>query len=123
MRVPLVGVTGRRLPAAKLYGSPDLVADTFIDVHFVEYVQAIARVGGIPVQLCREADPTALVERLDGIVLAGGSDIDPRLYGAKPGPDATPYDPERDAFEIALVRTAVEADKPLLAVCRRELLG
>jgi gamma-glutamyl-gamma-aminobutyrate hydrolase PuuD len=84
------------------------------------YIRAVERAGGVPVLL----PPTssrgvgALIRGLDGIVLAGGGDIDPALYGAERHPETDPPQPLRDRFELGLVRAVVEADLPFLAVCR-----
>jgi len=59
-----------------------------------------------------------VLDRLDGLMLAGGADVDPHAYGAEPHPLTIGSVPERDAFEIALVRRALEQDMPLLAICR-----
>jgi putative glutamine amidotransferase len=62
--------------------------------------------------------PGELLDRLDGLMLAGGSDVDPASYGAKPHPETGPTWPERDRFELALAHAALERDMPLLGVCR-----
>ena len=62
--------------------------------------------------------PDQLLDMLDGLLLAGGSDVDPASYGAEPHPETRPARIERDRFEIALARGAVARDMPLLAVCR-----
>ena len=55
---------------------------------------------------------------IDGLVLAGGTDIDPAFYGQEAHANTTDTVPERDAFEIALARAAIERDMPLLGICR-----
>jgi putative glutamine amidotransferase len=83
------------------------------------YVNAVREVGGVAVLLAPgDAAPEALLARLDGLVLSGGGDLDPRYSGAEE--HATVYGtcPERDAFEIALARAAVASDLPTLAICR-----
>lgn len=92
--------------------------DAMIDVHFTEYSDAIIAAGGTPVLLTRTASVGDLVERLDGIVLSGGADVDPRKYGARPGPHLGSTEPERDQFELALAEAAIEAGVPLLGICR-----
>lgn len=62
--------------------------------------------------------PDPLLDRLDGLILAGGSDLDPPTYGAAPHPQTGGARPERDRFELALARRALERDMPLLGVCR-----
>ncbi|MFC5187573.1 gamma-glutamyl-gamma-aminobutyrate hydrolase family protein [Actinomadura harenae] len=85
------------------------------------YIRAVERAGGVPVLL----PPTgslrgvrSLVAGLDGLVLAGGSDVDPELYGAEPHPETGAPQPARDRFELALVRAAIDADLPFLGICR-----
>jgi len=62
--------------------------------------------------------PSDMLDLLDGLILAGGSDIDPGSYGAVPHPETKLTWPERDRFELGLVHAALERDMPVLAVCR-----
>ena len=64
------------------------------------------------------ADPDSLLDRIDALLLAGGSDIAPSTYGAEPAPETTGFRPERDEFELALLRGAIERDMPALGICR-----
>jgi putative glutamine amidotransferase len=84
------------------------------------YLRAVERAGGVPVLLpptsLRSVD--ALVRRLDAIVLAGGGDLDPALYGAERHGETGAPQPNRDRFELALIRAAVDAGLPFLAICR-----
>jgi putative glutamine amidotransferase len=84
-----------------------------------EYVPAVEKAGGVPVLLApaRPDEVPALLERLDGLLMSGGSDIDPSLYGEAAHPTSR-WVRERDDFEIALARAAVARDLPLLAICR-----
>ncbi|WP_051712419.1 gamma-glutamyl-gamma-aminobutyrate hydrolase family protein [Spirillospora albida] len=112
---PLIGVTAQLEPAR--WGQWIREAALLP----VPYVRAVERAGGVPVLLpptgsLRGLDP--LLERLDGIVLAGGGDLDPELYGAERHPETGPPQPRRDRFELALVRAAIAADVPFLAICR-----
>ena len=86
------------------------------------YSVAISRAGGITVLLppddgVAEA-PDQVLDLLDGLLLAGGSDVDPGSYGAKAHPDTGPTWPERDRFELALAHRAIERDMPVLGICR-----
>jgi putative glutamine amidotransferase len=63
-------------------------------------------------------DPDEFLNRVDGLLLAGGADVDPACYGATPHPETGLTWPERDRFEIALSRRAVERGLPVLGVCR-----
>lgn len=86
------------------------------------YVDAVQRAGGLALMLPPDehlqADPDEVLDLLDGLVLAGGADIDPAAYGAERHPETQHTVPERDAFEIALVGAALERDLPLLGICR-----
>ena len=59
-----------------------------------------------------------MLELIDGLMLAGGADIDPASYGELPHPETQEVVPERDAFEIALLKGAIERDMPVLGICR-----
>jgi putative glutamine amidotransferase len=83
------------------------------------YVTAVHAAGGRAVVIPPHPGGVAdVVARLDGLILAGGSDLDPALYGAEPDPRTTGVRPVRDAGEVALLRAAVEADLPTLGICR-----
>ncbi len=86
------------------------------------YVRAIARAGGRPLLIAPTpadvADPSALLDLLDGLLITGGADLDPAAYGADAHPESAPSSQERDAFELALVRAAGERDLPCLGICR-----
>jgi putative glutamine amidotransferase len=86
------------------------------------YVDAVQREGGIALMLPPDEslaeDPDDLLDVVDGLILAGGADIDPGTYGAPRHPETRHTVPERDGFELALARRALERDIPLLGVCR-----
>ncbi|MDX6665280.1 MAG: putative glutamine amidotransferase [Solirubrobacteraceae bacterium] len=86
------------------------------------YVDAVQRAGGLALLLPPDAelerDPDEVLDLLDGLILAGGADIDPANYGAEPHAQTTGTVPERDTFEIALAKRALERDLPLLGICR-----
>lgn len=117
MHKPLIGVTGERFAS----GYSPLPNQ---DVHGLlrTYVEALIGAGALPVIIplgLAEDDRRALAARLDGLLLPGGGDIDPALYGEDPHPKlADDVDPLRDALEIALIRDAADTGLPLLAVCR-----
>jgi putative glutamine amidotransferase len=87
-----------------------------------EYADAVQRAGGIALLLPPDPraleHPDELLDLLDGLILAGGSDMDPATYGATPHPETINTNPERDAFEIALARAAIARDLPFLGICR-----
>ena len=89
-----------------------------IDLHFADYPQSVAAAGGVPVELSRDAEVTDIVARLDGLVLSGGADVDPALYGEDASADLGEIEPERDEWESALYRAARERRIPVLAICR-----
>src|ERR687896_1535031 len=62
--------------------------------------------------------PDELLDLLDGLMLAGGSDVDPASYGARAHPQTSGGRPERDRFELGLVHRAIERDIPVLGICR-----
>jgi putative glutamine amidotransferase len=86
------------------------------------YVEAVQRAGGIglllPVDPHVTEDPDEVLELIDGLVLAGGADIDPGSYGQVAHAETVDTVPERDAFELALTRAAIERDMPVLGICR-----
>lgn len=85
----------------------------------VEYVDAVRRAGGIPVLLpAGEPHWQALLERLDGLILTGGGDVDPAHYGSNGHAAIYEIDPARDVLELALARAAVASALPLFGVCR-----
>ena len=88
------------------------------------YSLVVRAEGGLAVLLAPDDDADALLDLVDGLLLPGGSDIDPAVYGAEPHPETNGYRSERDRFEIALARGAIERGMPLLGVCRgMELLN
>jgi putative glutamine amidotransferase len=82
----------------------------------------VRRADGIPLLLpegFEDGDASAaILDAIDGLILSGGADLDPASYGADPHPATDPPRPERDRFELALARGAVERDLPLLGICR-----
>src|ERR1700694_2761639 len=82
------------------------------------YIAAVQRAGGLAVMLPPDPlsveDPGPLLDLIDGLVLAGGADIDPSSYGQRAHAKTTGTVPERDAFELALARGAIDRDMPLL---------
>src|SRR5438067_186264 len=88
----------------------------------VSYIAAIQRARGLAVMIPPdgrfEDEPDEMLDLLDGLILAGGNDIDPACYGADPHPETHYTVPERDRSELALARRAVERDLPVLGICR-----
>lgn len=112
---PLIGLTpsimelewagGLKMPAA---------------IGWSSYTRAIAAAGGVPVVLPPDGDGAAeVLATIDGLLLPGGADLDPALYGEREAhPTVYGINPDRDRFEVALVGGAVARDLPVLAICR-----
>jgi putative glutamine amidotransferase len=110
---PVIGICAVRERARWSFWDQDahLVADT--------YVASVQRTGAIAVLL--PVDPQApleLLTRIDALLLIGGADIDPAIYGAAREPATEGTYPERDRFEIALLTGAIERGLPVLGICR-----
>jgi putative glutamine amidotransferase len=110
VRRPLVGVTTyhRERSARDRFHVP------------ASYVDAVRSVGGLPVLLPPgDERPDEILDSLDALVLCGGGDIDPALFGGDSGHEAQYATcAERDGFELALVRDALRRELPVLAICR-----
>ena len=86
-----------------------------------DYVNAVIRSGAAPVLLPlieEEESQFALLSRIDGLLLSGGPDIDPALYGEEKIPECGEISPKRDAVEISLFLKALEMRMPVLGICR-----
>jgi putative glutamine amidotransferase len=86
------------------------------------YALAVQAAGGMALLLPPDDGaaerPAEMLDLLDGLMLAGGSDIDPASYGAEPHRETRGSWPERDRFELALSHAALERDMPVLGICR-----
>ena len=113
-RRPLIGVTGHRIETGTEVKTVNVACKE-------SYLHAVRLGGGIPVVLAPTDDPAAiaeLLERLDGVLLTGGRDIDPRHYGESPLNETVHVEAYRDAFELPLIQQALQRDLPTLAICR-----
>jgi len=118
-RKPLIGLSGRRWPVTRVPHLPQAALEgEEVDVHLSEYPKGIAAVGGLPIQLARESEPREIIGRLDGLVMTGGADPDPALYGEQPHAELGEIEPDRDAWELGLIRAALDKRLPMLCVCR-----
>lgn len=112
---PLIAVAGRN-------GAPSRVSRDSVAFAGRRYLNCILRAGGEPVVISPQqidlADAESLIGRFDGLVLMGGADVNPVLYGQQAGPHIYGVLPEQDSFETALFRAALSIDLPVLAVCR-----
>lgn len=110
---PLVGICAARERARWSFWDQNahLVADS--------YVRAVQAAGGLAVLLpVDRRAPARLVEGVDALLLIGGADVDPAVYGAERDPATETTYRDRDDFELAMVRHALEHDLPVLGVCR-----
>jgi putative glutamine amidotransferase len=86
------------------------------------YIDSVQRAGGTAIMLPPDPaaveDPDRVLDVIDGLILAGGRDVDPSTYGAEQHEETDEPCPERDVFEIALARRAMERDMPVLGICR-----
>lgn len=113
---PVVGVTSYLEQAQT--GVWDVRA-SFLPQVYLDALSAAGTVAAVlPPQPLPGEGAGVLLDRLDGLVLAGGADVDPRRYGAPPHPATGTPREDRDAFEIALVHAALERGMPLLGICR-----
>jgi putative glutamine amidotransferase len=115
---PIIGIT------ATLKEDVDAVAERplgkFVRAD-LDYVEGVAGAGGAPVVLPPTGDEgaaEAVIQSLDGLLLSGGSDLDPGYYGEEPVSELGITLPERDAFEMALVRLALRRGIPVFGICR-----
>jgi len=106
---PLIGITAGNDPNNELYY-----------ILRWDYVRSVEAAGGLPVILAPggAAQHPGLLERLHGIILSGGLDIDPSRYGEDRHPTVTRTSLERDEFESTLLKEALERGLPVLAICR-----
>lgn len=103
---PLIGVTS----------DIDQNGDTLVQTR---YIKAVRRAGGVPVILPVGLEAIEEVcDRLDGVLLIGGEDVDPYLYGEEPHRQLGKVLPERDESELALIKHMADQDKPVLGICR-----
>jgi putative glutamine amidotransferase len=113
---PVIGLSTYLEPAAMgIWDRPAVVLPRV-------YTDAVLAAGGVPVGLPPQP-PTAeavaaVLDAVDGLVITGGKDVDAALYGETAHPENDAPRPDRDAWEIALVRAAIERDLPLLGICR-----
>ncbi len=111
-RRPRIGITAWRRPLTTPLGDA-----TDLYTLGVEYAQAVQAAGGLSLILPHGDDPDATIEAIDGLLLSGGGDVDPRSYGAG-NTAAKDARLDADTWEIALVRAACDRQLPVLGICR-----
>lgn len=96
--------------------------DTWFVALPAQYLEAITRSGGIGVLLPPQpldlAEARTILDKLDALVICGGTDIEPQRYGQEPGDKMEETDALRDATEDTLLAAALERDMPVLGICR-----
>jgi putative glutamine amidotransferase len=112
--LPVIGLTSRTLPfpANKKQRPTETVTRT--------YVEAVERAGGLCMMIPNldVSRAAAYLDRIDALLLTGGDDPDPELFGEEPHPNIEMVDSRRDLFEVSLVRGAVERAMPVFGICR-----
>ncbi len=112
MARPVVGITTYRETARwGVWNCPAVLVPA-------DYVRHVSGAGAVPVLLPPIPGDVEVLDRLDGLVVAGGADVDPARYGAERSPRTGPTATDRDEAELALLAAALERDLPVLAVCR-----
>ena len=116
MRAPLIGIcTALEQARWGVWDQPAMLLPR-------NYIDAIQNAGAVVLMLPPDprvaADPDLALDVIDGLLVAGGADVAPQTYGELRAPQTVHTVPERDAFELALARRAIERDIPFLGVCR-----
>ncbi|MDT0397061.1 MULTISPECIES: gamma-glutamyl-gamma-aminobutyrate hydrolase family protein [Streptomyces] len=116
-------MTARPLIGISTYAEPEVSWGAWrLDAALLPagYPRLVQRAGGLAAMLPPDAPEhaAATVARLDGLVIAGGPDVEPVHYGAEPDPRTGPPDRARDAWELALIKAALAQGVPLLGICR-----
>ncbi len=114
MTKPVIGVTASAI---------DRRGSAYGEVYTLirKYAEGVLQAGGVPVIVPHNLDEESLqvlFDRLDGLLLSGGGDIDPANYGEAPHPTTDEVAADRDRVELTLARWIVEKEKPFLAICR-----
>jgi putative glutamine amidotransferase len=115
---PVIGVTASLKEAAGSAAHQPLGRSVQSDL---DYVKGVISAGGVPMILPPVVEPRmveVLLDGIDGLLLSGGSDLDPDYYGEECAPELGVTIPERDAFEMALVRLALGRGMPVFGICR-----
>jgi putative glutamine amidotransferase len=118
---PLIGVTTSEVREPKrIQQTPESEPKVREMVLGLTYLRAIEAAGAIPMVIppLPEEAIGPLLDRLDGICLSGGPDLDPATYGAEPHPHLGPIEPDLDRFELSAARCADAREIPILSICR-----
>ena len=118
---PLIGVTTSEVrPAERVTPLPEGEPRGHEMALGLPYLQGVEAAGGLPLVIppLPDAAIEPLLDRLDGVLLSGGPDLDPQNYGAEPHAALGPTEPDLDRFELAVARSADAREMPILAICR-----
>ena len=115
--IPLIGITGRRKKGSDVNGVLAVQGELDIDLFFTNYGRQVSLAGGIPILIPRDAN-SEVVSKLDGIVLSGGADVDPKIHSPEEDPSLSNFEPGRDIHEFEILAGAIENDVPVLGICR-----
>jgi putative glutamine amidotransferase len=116
MKKPIIGINSTRLIKPETPYSHSVMESISND-----YVESIIKADGIPIILPILSDEESIrqqIKLLDGVLLTGGIDINPLLYNEEPSPKLGFIYPDKDNFDILIVKIALELKKPILAICR-----
>ena len=108
---PIIGITCPSRPTKWAKWELDAV------VIPTTYHKMVSRCGGIPI-LIPPGSSTEIIDNIDGLIISGGPDISPEIYGQENGKFTIETYPEQDASEIALIKSAIKNNLPLLCICR-----
>lgn len=118
IKKPLIGFTG--VISLGMAWSTDSQPQQ-VDVFIQDYARSVEAAGGLPVGLplvSGEGVIDDIVDRLDGIIIAGGMDVHPRMYGEEPLPGIGDMDYELDLMNRQALLSAINSGKPVLGICR-----
>ena len=114
---PLIGITTQTLQA--IDGIPEGLPHSVVMNQRYNHATAMAGAAPVLIPLLDDVDALRVIyERLDGILIPGGVDLDPAAFGERPHAKLGRIDPARDRVELQLVKWAVEDHKPVLGLCR-----
>jgi len=116
MNKPIIGINSTRVIKHETPYSHSVIESLSND-----YVESVIKAGGVPVILPILSDEESIrrqIEILDGVLLSGGVDINPLVYNEEPSPKLGYIFPDKDTFDLLIVKIAYELKKPILAICR-----